>query len=85
MKAAYHILTTVSEVTARETSCAQATYSPGMRNAVMKPHPAPPAKADSHTNVVMASVDLGGRLAHNLTVRSKSKQRYLSRQQLQLE
>ena len=55
-----------------------------VRNVVVHPQPAPPAKADSDHNMVVATVDLSGRFAHNRPVRTKSSQRQFCRQQLQL-
>ena len=56
-----------------------------VRNVVVHPQPAFPAKADSDHNMVIATVDLGGRIAHNRAVRAKSKQRQFSRQELRVE
>ena len=56
-----------------------------VRNVVVHPQPAPPAKADSDHNMVIATVDLGGRIAHNRAIRAKPKQRQFSRQELQVE
>ena len=57
-----------------------------VRNVVVHPQPALPAKADSdHNNMVIATVDLGGQIAHNRAIRAKPKQRQFSRQELQVE
>ena len=56
-----------------------------VRNVVVHPQPALLAKADSDHNMVIATVDLGGRIAHNHAVRAKPKQRQFSRQELQVE
>ena len=56
-----------------------------VRNVVVHPQPALPAKADSNPNMVIATVDLGGRIAHNRAIRAKPKQRQFSRQELQVE
>ena len=56
-----------------------------VRNVVVHPQPALPAKADSDHNIVIATVDLGGRIAHNRAVWAKPKQRQFSRQELQVE
>ena len=56
-----------------------------VRNVVVHPQPALPAKADSDHNMVIATVDLGGRIAHNRAIRAKPKQRQFSRQELQVE
>ena len=56
-----------------------------VRNVVVHPPPALPAKADSDHNMVIATVDLGGRIAHNRAIRAKPKQRQFSRQGLQVE
>ena len=56
-----------------------------VRNVVVHPQPALPAKADSDHNMVIATVDLGGRIAHNRAIRAKPKQRKFSRQELQVE
>ena len=52
---------------------------------VVHPQPALPTKADSDHNMVKATVDLGGRIAHNRAIRAKPKQRQFSRQELQVE
>ena len=54
-------------------------------NVVVVPQPVRPVKADSDHNMVVATVDLGGRLAHNRAVRTKPKQQQFSRQELQVE
>ena len=54
-----------------------------VRNVVVHPQPALSAKADSDHNMVIATVDLGGRIAHNRAIRAKPKQRQFSRQELQ--
>ena len=57
-----------------------------VRNVVVHPQPALPANADSdHNMVIIATVDLGGRIAHNRAIRAKPKQRQFSRQELQVE
>ena len=56
-----------------------------VRNVVVHPQPALPVKADSDHNMVIATVDLGGRFAHNRAIRAKPKQRKFSRQELQVE
>ena len=56
-----------------------------VRNVVVYPQPALPAKADSDHNMVIASVDLGGQIAHNRAIRAKPMQRQFSRQELQVE
>ena len=56
-----------------------------VRNVVVHPQPALPVKADSDHNIVIATVDLGGRIAHNRAIRAKPKQRKFSRQELQVE
>ena len=56
-----------------------------VRNVVVHPQPALPAKADSDHNMVIATVDLGGRIAHNRAIWAKPKQRQFSRQELQVE
>ena len=56
-----------------------------VRNVVVHPQPALPAKAGSDHNMVIATVDLGGRIAHNRSIRAKPKQRQFSRQELQVE
>ena len=55
------------------------------RNVVVHPQPALPAKADSDHNMVIATANLGGRIAHNRAIRAKPKQRQFSRQELQVE
>ena len=47
--------------------------------------PALPAKADSDHNMVIATVDLGGQIAHNHALRAELKQRHFSRQELPVE
>ena len=39
-----------------------------VRNVIVHPQPALPAKADSDHNMVRATVDLGGRIAHNRAI-----------------
>ena len=56
-----------------------------VRNVVVHPQPALPAKADLDYNMVIATVDLGGRITHNRAIRAKPKQRQISRQELQVE
>ena len=56
-----------------------------VRNVVVHPQPALPAKADSDHNMVIATVDLGGRITHNRAIRAKPKQRQFSRKELQVE
>ena len=56
-----------------------------VRNVVVHPQAVLPAKADSNHNMVIATVNLGDRIAHNRTVRAKSKQRKFSRQELKVE
>ena len=56
-----------------------------VRNVVVHPQPALPVKADSDHNMVIATVDLGGRIAHSRVIRAKPKQRKFSRQKLQVE
>ena len=56
-----------------------------VRNVVVHPQPALLAKADSDHNMVIATVDLGSRIAHNRAIRAKPKQRQFSRQELQVE
>ena len=56
-----------------------------VRNVVVHPQPALPVKADSDHNMVIATVDLGGHVAHNRAIRAKPKQRKFSRQELQVE
>ena len=56
-----------------------------VRNVVVHPQPALLAKAASDRNMVIATVDLGGRITHNRAVRAKPKQRKFSRQELQIE
>ena len=46
-----------------------------VRNVVVHPQPALPAKADSDHNMVIATVDLSGGIAHNRAIRAKPKQR----------
>ena len=55
-----------------------------VRNAVIHPQPTLPAKADSDHNMVIATVNLGGRIVHNRAVRGKSEQWQFSRQELQV-
>ena len=50
-----------------------------VRNVVVHPQPTLPAKADSDHNMVIANVDLGGRIAHNRAIRAKPKQRQFGR------
>ena len=52
---------------------------------VVHPQPALPAKADLDHNMVIATVDLGDRIAHNHAIRAKPKQRQFIRQELQVE
>ena len=52
---------------------------------VVHPQPALPVKADSDHNTVIATVDLGGRTAHNRAIRAKPKQWKFSRHELQVE
>ena len=52
---------------------------------VVHPQPALPAKPDSDHNMVIATVDLEGRNAHNCVVQAKPKQRQFNRQELQVE
>ena len=54
-------------------------------NVVVHPQPTLPAKADSDHDMVIATVDLGGRIAHSRTVRAMPKQRQFSRRELQVE
>lgn len=54
-------------------------------NVVVIPQPVRPVKADSDHNMVVATVNLGGRLAHNRAVRTKPKQKQFNRQELQFE
>ena len=54
-------------------------------NVVVHPQPALPAKADSDHNMVIATVDLDGRNAHNCAVRAKLERRQFNRQELQVE
>ena len=56
-----------------------------VRNVVVHPQPALPAKADSDHNMVIATVDLGGQIAHTRAIRAKPKQRRFSRQELKVE
>ena len=56
-----------------------------VRKVVVHPQPALPAKADLDHNMVIATVDLCGRIAHNRAIRAKPKQRQFSRQELQVE
>ena len=56
-----------------------------VRNVVVHPQPALPAKEDSDHNTAIGTVDLGGRIAHNRAIRAKPKQRQFSRQELQVE
>ena len=44
-----------------------------VRNVVVHHQPALPAKADSDHNMVIATVYLGGRIAHNRAIRGKPK------------
>ena len=44
-----------------------------VRNVVVHPPPALPAKADSDHNMVIGTVDLGGRIDHNRAIRAKPK------------
>ena len=64
---------------------ASGTSTRRVRNVVVHPQPALPAKADSDHKMVVATVDLGGRITHNRAIRAKSKQRQFSRQELQVE
>ena len=52
---------------------------------VVHPQPVLPAEADSDHNMVTATVDLGGRIAHNRAIQAKPKQRQFSRQELRVE
>ena len=54
-------------------------------NVIVVPQPIRPAKSDSDHNMVVATVNLHGRLAHNRAVRTKSKPPQFSRQALQEE
>ena len=56
-----------------------------VRNVVVHPQPALPAKADSDHNMVIATVDLGDRITHNRAIWAKPKERQFSRQELQVE
>ena len=56
-----------------------------VRNVIVHPQPSLPAKADSDQNMVIATVNLGGRITHNRAIRTKSKQRQFNRQELQVE
>ena len=56
-----------------------------VRNVIIHPQPALPAKADSDHNMVIATVDLGDRIAQNRAVRAKPKQWQFSRQELKVE
>ncbi|CAB1101278.1 unnamed protein product [Ectocarpus sp. CCAP 1310/34] len=49
------------------------------------PQPVRPVRADSDHNIVVATVDLGGRLAHNRPIRTNPKRRQFNRQDLQVE
>ena len=54
-------------------------------NMEVVPQPVRPVRAGSDHNVEVATVDLGGRLAHNRPVRTNRKPRQLNRQELQVE
>ena len=56
-----------------------------VRNVIVHPQPVLPAKTDSDHNMVIATVVLCGRIAHNRAVRAKPKQRQFNRQELQVE
>ena len=54
-------------------------------NMEVVPQPVRPVRADSDHNIVVATVDLGGRLAHNRPIRANPKRRQFNRQDLQVE
>ncbi|CAB1106368.1 unnamed protein product [Ectocarpus sp. CCAP 1310/34] len=54
-------------------------------NMEVVPQPVRPVRADSDHNIVVATVDLGGRLAHNRPIRTNPKRRQFNRQDLQVE
>ncbi|CAB1108182.1 unnamed protein product [Ectocarpus sp. CCAP 1310/34] len=54
-------------------------------NMEVVPQPVRPVRADSDHNIVVATVDLDGRLAHNRSIRTNPKRRQFNRQDLQVE
>ena len=81
----------MSQGAARATSNTSTTYSRvshiGVEyvNVVVHPQPALSAKVDSDHDLVIATVDLGGRITHYRAIRAKPKQRQFSPQELQFE
>lgn len=57
-------------------------HRPRVRNVEVHPQPKRPIKADSDHNMVVATVDLGGRFAHNRGVQQTSRPQQLNRRQL---
>ena len=57
-------------------------HRPRVHNVEVHPQPNRPIKADSDHNMVFATVDLGGRFAHNRRVRQTSQPRPFDRSQL---
>ena len=57
-------------------------HRPRVHNVEVHPHPNRPIKADSDHNMVFATVDLGGRFAHNRRVRQRPQPRSFDRNQL---
>ena len=57
-------------------------YRPRVHNVEVHPQPNRPIKADSDHNMVFATVDLGGRFAHNRRVRQTPQPRSFTRSQL---
>ena len=57
-------------------------HRPRVHNVEVHPQPNWPIKADSDHNMVFATVDLGGRFAHNRRVRQTSQPRSFDRSQL---
>ena len=60
-------------------------YRGRVHNVVVHTQPAPPWKRTRTLTWLIATVDLGGRIANNCAVRAKPKQRHFSRQELQAD
>ena len=61
---------------------ARQAHRPSVHNVEVHPQPNRPIKADSDHNMVFATVDLGGRFAHNRPVRQTPQPRPFDRSQL---
>lgn len=60
-------------------------HRPRVRNVKVHPQPVRPIKADSDHNIVVATVDLGGRFAHNRAVQQTTRPRQFDRRQVKVK